>query len=301
MSFSSELKKELCRIDNAPCCMLAEAYGLLLFGRSFGTRGISLMTESADVAKRYRDNVRTLFGIAPEITRSDAGNYTVSISGASARTVIEKLGYTGKEVTARLNMANIENPCCTGAFLRGVFLAVGSVTNPEREYHFELLISRAKLTDDLIRFMSDIDDLEISPKRIRRSSGYAIYFKNADSIEDLIGLIGGNASYFKVMNVRATKAVVNKINRRMNFENANLDRTINASVAQRKWIASIERYSSLGGLTDDLRTLALLRKANPEMSLDELGGHFDPPLSRSAVNRRFKKLELIARELEEKG
>ena len=298
MSFSEELKSELCKIENQPCCQKAEAFGLLLFGRSFSRREMSLLTQSEAVAQRYANAITGLTGIVPSSIRSQAGKYTVKVDDAGqTHTILECLGYTGKEITSRINRANLENDCCEQAFLRGVFLVCGTVTNPEKDYHLEFVTAKQRLSLDLLRILEDVTP---KIKQIRRKNGYALYIKDGEGIEDILGYMGAASSFLRMLNIRATKDVRNSVNRRMKFETANLSRTIDASVAQVNSIRTIEQLSSLDSLSEDLRELALLRLNNREASLNELGTLMHPPLSRSAVNRRFIKLSMTADELKRK-
>lgn len=295
MSFSENIKKELCSLIREPCCMKAECYGLLLFGRAFSFNEISILTQSSESAHLYEGLIKELFSITPDISRSRAGKFTVSVTNPSDRRfILSEFGHTGSEIALRINYANFENECCISAFIRGVFISCGFVTNPEKDYHIEFITPKQKLALDLKRI---IEDLSIAPKQIRRKSGYSLYIKDGESIEDILGFMGATTSFLHMMNIRATKDMLNKINRQYNFESANLNRTIEANMKQIKNIDTIIRLGSLDYLEDELAFLANLRLENKEAALAELGEMFNPPLSRCAVGRRFKKIEAIADEL----
>ncbi len=298
MSFSENIKEELCALESELCCQKAECFGLLLFGRSFSKTEISILTQSPDVADRYAALVTKLCDVRPQTSRSRAGKYTVCIDKpADIVKVLSFFGYTGGEIALRINYANLENECCLAAFLRGVFLAAGIVTDPERDYHLEILTPRQKLSLDLKRI---IEDFGVTPKQIRRKSGYALYVKDGESVEDILGFMGASQSFLRMMTIRASKDMRNKINRQMNFEAANLSRTIEANMTQLDDIYTVSRLQSLDLLPDELPRLAALRLENREATLSEIGEMMTPPLSRCAVDRRFKKIHAIAAALKEK-
>ena len=301
MSFSSDVKNELTQSISSACCYKAEAFGMLLLGRAFGLSEISLMTEIQSVAERYSASIRDLTGVTPTMQCSKAGNFKISIPNKADRVkILEFFGYTGKELALRINLANLEqtnNDCCSRAFLRGAFLVCGSVTDPQKDYHIEFSVTKAKLCDDLMQI---IDDLGLKAKKIIRNNSYVIYSKEAESVEDFIGTMGANNAFLQVMQTRAIKNIKNQINRRSNFESAYMSRSIEAGLKQVALIEEVLEKISLKDMTEDLSTLCSLRLENPDISLDELGKLVNPPLSRSAVSRRFKKLEKIAEELKAK-
>ena len=301
MSFSADVKNELANNISSACCYKAEAFGMLLFGRAFGLSEISLMTEFQSVAERYSSSVRDLTGVTPQTQRSGAGKYKVTIPTREDRIkILTYFGYTGKELSLRINLSNLEqtnNDCCSRAFLRGAFLVCGSVTDPEKDYHIELSATKAKLCDDLLQI---IDDIGLKAKKIIRNNSYVIYSKDAESVEDFIGTMGANNAFLTVMQTRAMKNIKNQINRRSNFESANMSRSIEAGLKQVAVIEEVLNKISLDDMTEDLAALCKLRLENPELSLDEIGKMMVPELSRSAVSRRFKKLEKIAEEIKAK-
>lgn len=298
MSFSTDVKEELTKNICSACCTKAETFGMLLFGRAFNAREISLMTETKCVAERYCNGIRDLTGITPQTECTKAGNYKITIpSRAEREKVLEFFGYTGKELVLRMNLSNLEqtnDDCCSRAFLRGVFLVCGSITDPNKDYHIEFNVQKAKLCDDLVRVISDIG---LPAKTIIRGNNYVVYSKVAEAIENFIGMMGAGSAFLQVMQTRAEKELKNRINRRANFENANLARAVEAGMKQIETIEAVLEKIELTDMTEDLAELCRIRMDNPEMSLDEMGKMMNPVLSRSAVSRRFKKLEKIAAEL----
>lgn len=301
MSFSSDVKNELTQSISSACCYKAEAFGMLIFGRSFSFSEISLMTEVKEIAERYCACIRDLTGVTPTLNCTSAGKYKVTIPEKADRIkILDYFGYTGKELALRVNLANLEqtnDDCCSRAFIRGAFLVCGSVTDPQKDYHIEFSVQKAKLCDDLMQIISDVG---LKAKKIIRNNSYVIYSKDAESVEDFIGTMGANNAFIKVMQTRAIKDLKNQINRRSNFESANMSRSIEAGLKQVSLIEEVLEKISLDDMTEDLSTLCSLRLENPDISLDELGKLMTPELSRSAVSRRFKKLEKIAEELKAK-
>jgi len=301
MSFSSDVKTELTELISSACCTKAEAFGMLIYGRAFSTSEISIMTEIQAVAEHYCTTIRDLTGVTPETSQTKAGKYKVRIRTKADRLkILEFFGYTGTELTLRVNLSNLEQcneDCCTKAFLRGAFLVCGSITDPENDYHVSFNVAKIKLCDDLMRV---IEDLGLHPKKIMRSSSCVAYLKEADAVEEFIGLIGSTKGFLEIMQTRAMKDIKNQINRRSNFDSANMVRSIEAGLKQVALIEEILEKIQLSDMTEDLSQLCSLRLENPDISLDELGKMMTPELSRSAISRRFKKLEKIATELKAK-
>lgn len=302
MSFSTDIKEELCELQPASaCCKKAEALGMLIFGRSFSLTEMSFMTELNCVAMRYCNLIYELTGVTPVISYSKAGNHKVRIDTKEDRKkILEFFGYTGKEISLSINFANFENTdedetCCYSAFVRGAFLICGNITNPEKEYHLEFNISRVKLASE---FLTVLKEINLNMKTHTRNSTQLIYCKESETIEDCLGKIGATKSFFFLMETKAMKQVKNKINRRTNFEAANLSRTIEAGMVQIELIEHILSKIKLTDMTEDLAELCTLRLENPEASTDELGKMMSAPLSRSAVSRRLKKLKDIKEEID---
>ncbi|MCR4924989.1 MAG: DNA-binding protein WhiA [Clostridiales bacterium] len=296
MSFCYDVKTELAKIEiESPCCELAFDYGLLLFGRAFSKSSISLQTEHETVAELYCRAIKKIGGFEVEKKCSKAGKYNISVEKAEQRLkILDALGYTGKEISVDINLANVENECCASAFLRGAFLSCGNITNPEKDYHFEFAVTYHKVSDELANFISDFD---ISPKQVLRKGNNIVYLKDSSNIEDMLTLMGAVNSSLEFMGVKMYKDVRNNINRKANFEIANITRTVAASSPQVEAIEFIKKEKGLDSLTDELKELAVLRLENPEMSLRELGENLSKPISRSGVNHRLNRIIAIADDL----
>ena len=299
MSFSSETKKELCRIGDAPCCAKAECYGLFLFGRGFSARAVCLNTESAETARRAAFLAARCAGVAAEAAVSPCagrrGAHTVAVRGESRKKkLLSFFGYTGTEISLRLNLGNLENECCRGAFLRGAFLSCGTVTDPRRDYRLEFVVPYRNLARDLSAFLQGVFELSLRPGLLSRKGMFVVYLKGSEHVADLLTFLGAGNAAMRLMQVRMLKEVRNNVNRKTNFETANIEKTASAAAGQRLALERIFTSGGLSALPEELRELARLRYRNPELSLRELGQMLSPPLTRSGVNHRLRRIEEIA-------
>lgn len=176
-------------------------------------------------------------------------------------------------------------------------MTCGTVNNPNKGYHLEFVIPYTNLSRDFECFLTDNDEFAVEPKRIVRNSTHVIYFKDSESIEDILTVMGAVNSCLELMGVKMYKDMRNNVNRKLNFESANLDKTIDAASKQIAAINHIKESVGLSYLSDDLRELAIVRSENPDMSLRELGENLKSPISRSGVNHRLKRICAIAEEI----
>ncbi len=299
MSFSANVKNEiLCSEIENKCCLHAFAYGMMLFSRAFSYYDIYLLTEHEGVAEKYAEMLTKVCNVKPKITKSDAGKYKVEVTKKEDRLkVIETFGYDKKNGTSRLNWSNISDECCKTSFLKGAFLTCGTINDPNKNYHLEFVVPYLNLSRDLKLFIIDNDELTIEPKSITRNGNYVIYFKDSESIEDILTIMGAFNSSLEIMGVKMYKDMRNNVNRKLNFENANLDKTIDAANKQVNAILKIKNTVGLSYLSDDLKELAEIRIENPGMSLRELGQQLSTPISRSGVNHRLIRICEIAKEI----
>lgn len=293
MSFSSDVKKELCAIEcENDCCQRAQAYGMLFFGRAFGKNDISIMTDYDFVAERYCKAIEYLIYETPHVTISKSGKITVEVTNKNDRMdILNELGYSGTETTLRLLTTNIENECCFGAFLRGVFLSCGIITDPKKEYHLEFDVAFRMKCRDLSEMFEDFSAV---PKMSDRNGMNMLYFKDSSQIEDILTVMGAQVSVMELIGEKILKDVRNNVNRKVNCDNANIKKTFQAASKQIKAIEKLMDSGKFEELPSELRELAKLRLDNPEMTLTELGSSLSEPLSRSGVNHRLRKLLSIA-------
>ncbi len=296
MSFSSDIKRELAAIINeAACCEAAQLYGMLEFGRSFSPRLVCLQTEHGDVARRYAALLESVCGVSLVTNTPDkSALYTVSTAdGVHCERIRSRFGHAN-EVAIRLNRANLDCDACVYAYLRGAFLACGAITNPEVDYHLEFNVPYYNLSHDLMTLMGEVGLLA---KCVKRKGNYVVYFKESEQIEDCLTMIGAVSASLELMNVKMIKSIRNNVNRVANCESANLDKTVAASVAQTEAVRRIESTVGCDALPEELRELCRLRLENPDYSLRELGENLEPPISRSGVNHRFRRIIEIAENL----
>lgn len=293
MSFSYDTKSELCKIEpEDSCCKKAECYGLLLCAKSFSLSSITLMTEHARVARRAAQFTAQVTGAIVDVRTAVSyhrSSYTLTVTQESQRQkVLSEFGYSGREISLRINLSNLENDCCKAAFLRGVFLSCGTVTDPNKDYHLEFILPFMNLAKDVMAILRD--GMDFHPALVNRKGYFVVYIKGGDRIADLLALLGAGSAAMELMQVRMLKEVRNNVNRKTNFETANIDKTVSASVRQVEAIEKIRDTVGLANLPQELRETAELRLEYPELSLRELGQLFQTPVSRSGVNHRLRRL-----------
>lgn len=299
MSFATKLKDELCKdVPEQESAIHALLYGFLLFSHKFSADEISFSVVHEPTARLFAEALATHCGISAKIIfheRARGTLYKVSIDKASERRkVLDAFYHMPKEPTLRINRANIENEEDVSYFLRGAYLVCGSLTDPHKEYHLEFGVSYMNLCKDLLALVGEV--LEQPKSTIRRGS-YIVYYKESENIEDMLTYIGAMMSSLEMMNIKIEKDIKNRVNRRMNCDNANMDKTLNASLQQVEDINYIFENAGESYLPDELLQVAKLRIENPEMSLRELCESVEPPLSRSGINHRLKKIGEIANSL----
>ncbi len=293
MSFTAEVKAELSLIENfSPAMKRAFAYGFLLFGKSFNARSVSCSSDYDCVIEAFEHTVTELTGITPAISKNKSGKIIMRVvTAAERKRILEFFDHSPNEISLRVNHGNFEDDECYNAFLRGAFLSCGSVANPDKGYHLEYVVQYNKLSGDLLKIITDSG---LGAKYILRKYSHVVYLKGSEDIEDLITMMGAPNSSLYLMGIKVQKDVRNKINRKMNFESANMSRAIEAGLAQVEAIEIIEKKQGFDSLPDELKELAILRKENPDMSLKELGAALSVPISRSGVNHRLARLVTIS-------
>ena len=299
MSFASDLKDELCKeVPEEESALHALLYGFLLFSYKFRADEISFSVLHEPTARLFAEALMTHCGVPAKITfkeRVRGTLYKVCIEKASERRkVMDAFYHVPGEPHLRINRANIENEEDVRYFLRGAYLVCGSLTNPEKDYHCEFDVSYMNLCKDLSALIGEV---LAQPKSTIRRGSYMVYYKESENIEDLLTYIGAPMSAVELMNIKIIKDIKNRVNRRMNCDNANLDKTLNASFHQVQDIKYIFDVKGNTFLSEELRTVAEIRLENPDMSLRELGESVEPPLSRSGVNHRLKRIGEIAAEI----
>jgi DNA-binding protein WhiA len=298
LSFSSEAKAELCRIPpQKKCCAVAEAYGVLLYCNTFSPREIKIVTGSPEFAERLPRLFRRAFGVQfDSLPPEDAkGKRRLVITDPEKiAAIFRSFGTEAHEVLSlHVNLAVLEEDCCRASFARGAFLAGGSITDPGKRYHLELVTAHLGVSRGTYSLLLEMG---FEPKEARRAGSYITYFKQSESIEDFFTVIGAPLAAMQIMSAKVEKEMRNTINRKVNCDSANADKIVLAAQEQLEAIRRVDREYGLDELPDGLQQAALLRIANPESSLSELAQLSDPPVTKSCLSHRLKKLLTYAPE-----
>ena len=302
MSFSFDTKNELCKLPAQKlCCARAEAYGILLYCNTFNSMEVRVVTENPNFAQRlpklfYRAfNVR--FDRVPE--PGQTGKQVFQLTDRDKLDhIINLLGYDPRQnLVLHINFGMLEDECCRAAFLRGAFIAGGSVTDPLKRYHLELTTSHLQASRELEVLLRECG---YPPKSVSRSGSFITYFKQSDQIEDFLTMIGAPVAAMNVMSAKLEKDLRNSVNRRLNCDSANLDKAVLASQEQLEAIRKLRAAVNWEDLPEKLRQTAELREKCPELTLAELAEEFDPPVTKSCLNHRLRKLTEMASQIQEK-
>lgn len=299
-SFSEFTKNELFKRDNSnDCCDFAELSGMMLFGSNITLKRIRFATENEDVLERYI-TLADKFDMKVGVTRtSDLSSRCLAVISDKddISKLAERLGIidiaTGL-IKYRISGEVIKNECCVRAFVKGAFLGGGTVIDPKKAYNLEIITPYMGLHND---FLDLLTKSGFEFKTVMRKSKYVLYTKRSEVIEDFLSFIGAFNAQMELINIKIDKEIHNSFNRSINIESANYDKTIDASVKHIKAIEKIDNKIGLDELPPDLKEIAILRLANKSMSLQELGKLLNPPLGKSGVNHRLKKIIEISESL----
>ena len=298
MSFSGTAKAEICRAAvQDRCCALAECFGILLYCNSFSADGIRIITESREFAQRlpriFRKAFSMSFDICPEETERKLV-FQIRSEG-KLKTVMEAYGFAPEDTLAlHVNLAVVEEECCKAAFLRGAFLAGGSVTDPGKGYHLEITTTHQSVARETFALMREV--MGFSPKTAGRGGGQVLYLKQSEQISDFLTYIGAPVAAMGIMEARLEKELNNKVNRRCNCDDANTSKVVEAAQEQLAAIRTLRARGQLDNLPGKLLQAAAAREENPESALTELAEMMEPPITKSAMSHRLKKLVELAGE-----
>lgn len=286
-SFSLQTKESLCKITaGKPCCIDAEIMGFLLFAGRFLNGEIRVGSDSAEVLKRIAVLIKRSCGSQVAVKAGKNGYFCI----LPHKKLIDMI-LTYETSTESIACLFAKNDCCRSAFLRGAFLGGGVLTDPEKTYNLEFITPSQNVNKDFSQFLSETG-LEF--KSTKRRSSFILYSKQSDTICDLLTIIGAYGAQMKILNIKIEKEMRNEWNRVANSENANFDKVITASIRQIQAIEKIEKTIGIEQLPEELQMVAILRKKNKDLSLEALGSKLTPPLSKSGVNHRLKKILDIA-------
>lgn len=296
MSFSSKVKEELVRqFPKSRHCQIAELAAIYFMEReeTEGDLSLAIHSDNSQVCQKYAGLLRAAFGIEyptegwGEISPAD----TLRVLGAFKLLRQEGSGLLARE---RCDGLLLQRTCCRRAFLRGAFLSAGSISDPGKGYHFEVVCRKKPLAEQLREMMSGFG---LDAKIVERKNHFVVYLKEGAQIVDALNVMEAYVSLMNLENVRILKEMRNSVNRKVNCETANIHKTVSAAVRQIQDIRLIHEKSGLDSLPESLRQIAQLRLEHPELPLKELGQMADPPVGKSGVNHRLRKISDIADKL----
>ncbi len=297
-SFSQTVKYQIIEDIKSRNKIRAVLFGILSVCKELSADKLMFATENEDTADFLYSKLKSLCKVSDihlsVSARRKHSTYNVSVNGSNE---IEKIrSFTGG--IGRNNLKDLHGNDCASV-VAGVFLAAGSVTDPNKEYHMEFVLPSIELCNDL--GLMFIENFGILAKHVSRKNSEIVYLKESENIEDMLTLMGASKSTLEMMNIKILKNVRNKVNRVMNCENANIERTVKASEKQIEDIELIEKTVGLSTLSDDLFETARLRYENPELTLKELGELFKPRITKSGVNHRLEKIKAVADSIRNNG
>ncbi len=305
MSFSGEVKEELSRrIPDARHCQIAELSAILgLCGQvreeCQGQYAIKMQTENVYVARKYFTLLRKTFNIEAELVvrqNQKENTYVISVSEPEqVRQVLQASRMMPGEVNDTfIHSALVQRTCCKRAFLRGAFLSSGSISDPNKFYHFEVVCPDPEKAEQIREI---IGSLGKEARIVVRKNHHVVYVKEGAQIVELLGIMGANVSVMNLENVRILREMRGSVNRKVNCETANINKTVNAAVKQIEDIRLIQEKMGFSALPEELEQTARLRLEYPEATLAELGAMLTPAVGKSGVNHRLRKLKGIAEQL----
>jgi len=308
-SFSYTTKQELCAIPHDKiCCSFAELLGITLLAGRLSRASVKIVTENMYVADRAADLFKIVFDVETKFVDThgrpqDHGRtQDPPLPEITDKAEIEQILLNFKLITIenknlikyRVSLDFLRDECCRAAFLRGVFLGGGTVGSPQKSYQLEIFTHYFGLADDLQKFAAGLD---LNFKRVTHKGGQLLYIKESEQIIDMLTFTGAVNASMELMNVKIEKEIRNDLNRAVNAENANLDKTINASMRLLLDIKKIEETIGISALPQELSEVAKIRKRRTDLSIAGIGKLLTPPLSKSGVSHRLKKISEIARGL----
>ena len=299
VSFSAAAKAEVCRIlPQKHCCALAESYGILLFCNSFTSDGIKIITESREFAyilpRLFKKAFNLDFDSYPSMEAP--GKLVFQIwDEEKVGSIMDSFGFDPEDtLSLHVNFPVVEEDCCKVAFLRGTFLAGGSVTDPVKGYHMEVTTTHQSVARETDALMREV--MTFLPKTARRGGGQVLYLKQSEQISDFLTYLGAPVAAMGIMEARLEKELNNKVNRRCNCDDANTSKVVEAAQEQLVAIRILRENGLLEKLPVKLKQAALAREENPASSLSELAAMMEPPITKPAMNNRMKNLIQLSRE-----
>ena len=299
VSFSAAAKGEICRsVPHKQCCALAQSFGVLLYCNSFHADGIRIITESREFAQILPELFWRAFKVEFDIFPSleAPGKLVFQIMDPEkVELIMDSFGFHPQDTLAlHVNLPLVEEDCCKTAFLRGAFLAGGSVTDPAKGYHMELATTHAAVARETFALIQEV--LDLPPKLASRGGGQVLYFKQSDRISDVLTYFGAPVAAMGIMEAKLEKELNNKVNRRCNCDDANTSKVVEAAQEQLTAIRILRERGMLESLPKKLQQAAVAREGHPHSSLTELAAMMEPPITKPAMNHRLKKLVELGKE-----
>lgn len=295
MSFSATVKEEISRhVSTARHCQLAELAAIVQMCCSIGRdenggNTLLLNTDNDAVSRKYFTLLKKTFNIC---TSNDLDNDSVWNLFQALKIVDEHGVFHGLQEP--INAVLLKKSCCKRAYLRGVYLCVGSMSDPKRSYHLEMVCSTEEQAIQICELLTDFD---LDAKIINRKNHYVVYMKEGARIVDFLNICEAHVALMEMENERIVKEVRNSVNRRVNCEAANITKTVNAATKQVAEIEYLRDHLGLNNLPANLREMAEVRLEHPDATLAELGEYLDPPVGKSGVNHRLRRLSEIAQDV----
>ena len=318
MSFASETKNELARIEpEKKCCMLAEISGFLRVAGSIGLVGfgkfkIIITTDNPAVARHYKKLIQDYFGIETKLEIGEGKavgknrssrkfSYSITIDADNrSEQILRETGILlvregNNYISDGIYSGIVRTKCCKKAYLRGVFMGAGTMSDPEKGYDLEFVLESATMAADLKKLINSFVDL--SCKVTERRGKHVVYMKKADYISDMLAIMGASSQVFSMEETRIKKEMVGSARRMSNCDSANMDRSIEASMKHIEAIKKIQETKGLASLPETLREAAELRLEHPDISIAALGELCDPPMKKAGINKRLMRIQEIASKL----
>ncbi len=303
MSFSGDVKEELARqVSSSRHCQLAELAAFIHFAGKIsvmpdGAR-LEIFSEHVSIVKKCYTLLKDAFGITASIDTHTGSRIILEKKEDVLRVLqavkllnVEGIPSGASDVTDGLLVQKI---CCKRTFIRGAFLMSGSMSDPKKSYHFEIVCDTRNQAEQLREIMGEfVPDAKV----VQRKKYYIVYIKEGAQIVDILNVMGAHTALMDLENVRILKDMRNDVNRKVNCETANINKTVNAAVKQMEDIRYIQKQQGLGSLPENLYEMAQLRLEHPDAPLKELGEYLDPPVGKSGVNHRLRKISAIAEDL----
>jgi len=304
MSFSNDVRNELARlIPEKICCQKAELSALLMLRADLitaqnGDLFLTTTVENATPARKIYRLLKEAYGLSSTVRIQEKKRFKKSrlyVVETPIKSIgdawLQELGLNDKGLKRQVNWALISKNCCKRAYLRGIFIARGFINRPEGNYHLEIVLNDSRLVSDVLKIMQKLD---VQARVSERKSSLLIYIKESEKIVDFLRIVKASKALLDFENVRIVKSMRNQVNRQVNCETANLAKTVDASVRQVEIIERLLHKIGVKALPANLRELAILRIDHPDSTFKEMGNMLNPPLTKSGVAYRMKKLESFA-------